>query len=323
MPKDKRCTKCSHTFDSAESLNQHISTVHSSPSCHLCHLCADGFSTSTQLQRHVEVQHCGKTESSHPYVCALCAESPENGPVSYTVQGLLTKHLQHAHGVPRTAAANMARAAAPQVPTSDSENQTEQVPDSPSCSTKPIKRLFVSGETAVYQCSRCDFSVEDRVSFVTHAVEHRPTVAGAVQCKECAASFTVTVALHRHLRLIHRIDVDIETYLQENGGAARCPTPDSSFTDDDLGSPAKLSNTSSLTSSGGRSTESAGNGRKILTSTKGDDDDDAPAECTVCYRVLLSKQLLRAHLRTHGIAFIQHTRRRLAAISPAARSPPT
>jgi len=272
-------------------------------------------------------QHFGKTEASHPYVCALCAESPENGRTSYTVQGLLTKHLQQAHGVPRTAAANMARAAAPPVPNSDSANETEPVQDSPRCSdneSQPVKRLFVSGESTHYQCSRCDFSAEDRGLFVVHAAEHSPTLAGAVQCKECAASFTVAAALYRHLRIVHRIDCDVDSYLRENGGATRCPTPESSSTDDDLAMPAPKSSCSSRTSSGSRGTESTRSVHKRSTSVKGnDDDDDAPAECTVCYRVFLSKQLLRAHMRTHGIAFIQHTRRKLASTSPVAVASPT
>lgn len=322
MPKE-RCTRCYQKFNDADSLKRHIATVHGSPGCHLCHLCADGFSTSMQLERHVEIQHCGKTETSHPYVCALCAESPGKGSVSYTVQGLLTKHLHHAHGVPRIAAANMARAAAPPAPTSDTADNTEQVQDSPNCSrseVEPVKRLFVSGETTPYQCSRCDFSVEDRAQFVTHAAEHSPPVAGAVQCKECAASFTVAVALYRHLRIVHRINCDIDTYLRENEGATRCRTPDSSSTDDAPASPAEPSSSFSKMSRGSRSTESAGSVRKLASSAKGDDDDDAPAECTVCYRVFLSKHLLRKHMRTHGIAFIQHTRRRLATTSPVAGS---
>jgi len=108
-----RCTRCSRTFDDTGLLDWHIVTVHGSPGWHLCHLCADGFSTIKQLERHVEIRHCGKMESSKGYVCALCSESPESRSVSYTAQGLLTKHLRNVHGVPHKAAANMARAAAP------------------------------------------------------------------------------------------------------------------------------------------------------------------------------------------------------------------
>jgi len=312
VPKEKICTRCSRTFDSAESLNHHISVVHGSPGWHLCHLCADGFSTSKQLERHVLIRHSGKTESSHAYVCALCAESSDNSPVSYAVQGLLTKHLQNVHGIPRIAAANMARAAAPPIQSTDLANKTEEVQESSSSETEPVKRLFVSGETTCYQCSRCDFSAEDRALFVTHASEHSPAVAGAVQCKECAASFTVASALYRHLRIIHRMDCNIDTYIRENSCTTSWSTPENSTTNNEWISPAALSSCTSLASSGGCG---KANVRKPATSVKGD-DDDAPAECTVCYRVFMSKQLLRAHMRVHGMAFIQRTRRMLAATSP-------
>jgi len=317
LPKEKRCTRCLQTFNDAESLNKHISVMHGSPGWHLCHLCADGFSTAKQLEQHVDTKHCGKTQSSHAYVCALCAESAEDGPVSFAIQALLTKHLHNVHSVPRIAAANLARAAGPSVLTTDSE----QVQDSPSCSSssiEPVKRLFVLGETTCYQCSRCDFSAEDRALFVTHATEHSPSVAGAVQCHECAAAFTVAPALYRHLRIIHRIDCDINTYLRENGYATSCCEPESSSADEECTSPVNVSNCSSLASSGGRSSESKANDGQLSKSVKGADDeeDDAPVECTVCYRVFMSKQLLRAHMRVHGMAFIQRTRRKLAVTSP-------
>jgi len=314
VEKEHRCKRCSRTFEDAKSLYQHVSTVHASPGWHMCHLCADGFSTIQQLEHHVETRHCGKAESSNGYICALCAESPESGLVSYVAQGLLTKHLRIMHSVPRKAAANMARAAAPTARSDD----TEQVQDSASCSVsehKPVKRLYVSGETTHYQCSRCNFSAEDRTAFVTHAAEHSPAVAGAVQCKECAASFTVASALYRHLRIVHQIDCDIDTYLRENGGAARCPTPDSSNTDDETEittMPPKLSSSLVPTSSGGHGTGSAASVGKVAQLVKSavDNDDDAPAECTVCYRVFFSRQLLRAHMRVHGMVFIQSTRRK-------------
>jgi len=308
--KENRCKRCSRTFDDAESLDRHISTTHGSPGWHLCHLCADAFSTSRQLERHVETRHCGKAESSHGYVCALCAESPETGSVSYAAQGLLTKHLRTVHCVPRKAAANMARAAAPLAESSDN---ADQVGDSPNCSeNEPVKRLYVSGETTRFQCSRCEFSAEDRAVFVAHATEHSPTIADAVQCKECATSFTVASALYRHLRIVHRINCDIDTYLRENGGVPRCPTPDQSGTDDESTSAPKRS---SLTETGGRGTGSTRSGGKVAEPVKSGagDEDDAPAECTVCYRVFLTKLLLRAHMRVHGMAFIQRTRRSLPA----------
>jgi len=312
------CTRCSQTFKDAESLKQHVSTVHGSPGWHWCQLCADGFSTSKQLQRHVEIRHCGKSESSHTYVCPLCAKSSDNPPVSFVIQSVLTKHLRSVHGIPRIAAANMARAAAPSAQTTDSE----QKQDSASCSSYeigPAKRLFVSGETACYQCSRCDFSAEDRVQFVAHASKHSPSLAGAVQCKECAASFTVAAALYRHLRVTHRMDCDIDTYLQENGLTTSCSTPDTSTTDDEWTSPVAPSSCSSVMSSGGYGSESKTSVKKVVTPVKGadDNDEDAPGECTVCYRVFTTKHLLRKHMRVHGMAFIQRTRRRLPVSSPA------
>jgi len=334
FPKEQRCTRCWQTFDGVESLEQHTTRVHGSPVWHLCHLCADGFSTGRQLERHVEVRHCGKAESSHAYVCALCAES--GAVVSFTVQGLLTKHLVNLHGVPRIAAANLARAAGPPTQTAESPNSTD-VPNSPAGSVSepepPVKRLFVRGETTCYQCSRCDYSAEDRAEFVRHAAEHSPTVAGAVQCKECAAAFTVAPALYRHLRVVHRIDQDIDTYLRENGisTGARCLTPDTLSADEEPSAAADRipSSSSSATSSGGRSGSSrpaAGSVGKVTTpTTRGgvEDDDDAPAECTVCYRVFLTKQLLRAHMRVHGMVFIQRSRRRLAPTASEVDVPTT
>ena len=322
IPKEKMCPRCSQTFSDAESLQQHVSMVHGSPGWHWCQLCADGFSTSTQLQRHVDIRHCGKTESSHAYVCPLCSRSPDNPPVSFTVQSVLTKHLRNMHGIPRIAAANLARAAAPSAQTTDSEKTQDGISCS-SCEVEPVKRLFVSGETTCYQCSRCDFSAEDRAQFVAHAAKHSPSLAGAVQCKECAASFTVAATLYRHLRITHQMHCDIDTYLQENGYATACSTPDISTVDDltaddERTSPVAPSSCSSLTSSGGYGSELKPVVKKLATPVKGDydDDDDAPGECTVCYRVFTTKHLLRKHMRVHGMAFIQRTRRRLPVSSP-------
>ena len=261
-------------------------------------------------------------------MCALCAESPKNESVRYAVQGLLTKHLQSAHGVPRKAAANMARAAAPTVQTTESPDKTEEVAvaDNSGCSnsvTEPVRRLFVSGEVARFQCSRCDFSVEDRAEFVVHAGKHGAALVGAVQCMECAGSFTIASALYRHLRIVHRIDCNIDTYLRENGGAPRCTTPDAWTTDDEPASP-ELSSYSLPASSGGHSAKSTASVGEAAAPGKDNagEDDDAPAECNVCYRVFLSKQSLRAHMRVHGMVFIQRTRRRLPTSPPTAAESP-
>jgi len=230
---------------------------------------------------------------------------------------MLTKHLRNVHGVPRIAAANMARAAAPSTQ-SGSGNDTDQLQDSPSSSNpkiEPVRRLFVSGQTTSYQCSRCNFAAEDRALFVAHASEHSSTVAGMVQCKECAASFTVAPALYRHLRITHRMNCDIDTYLRENGYATvanHCSTPDLVLTVDDerLSPTTSPANYSPLSPSGGCHSESSK--ESIGTPQKADDDDNAPGECTVCYRIFTTKQLLRAHMRVHGMVFIQRSRRRLA-----------
>jgi len=307
-PKQRSCTRCSQTFDNVSSLDRHVRTVHGSPDWHMCYLCADGFATTNQLKRHIQTRHCGKTESTHAYVCALC----EDGAAGFAVQGLLTKHLQSVHSVPRKAAANMARAAAPPVVDAGEspQNSRDQVLASPASNIEPVKRLFVAGELVHYRCSRCPFSAEDRAVFVAHAAEHSPAVSGAVQCKECAASFTVAPALYRHLRIVHRLNCDIDAYIRENGMASRCSSSSETVTADER-SPSEMSSGSSLVLSGGSKDSTS----KVVTPTKpsNDDDDDGPGECTVCYRVFLSKPLLRSHMRVHGMAFIQRTRRKLAS----------
>jgi Pyruvate/2-oxoacid:ferredoxin oxidoreductase delta subunit len=344
------CPQCQQQCTTDSALTQHQMMEHKTPTWHMCHLCADGFGNAEQLQQHISERHSGKARK-YIFICELCTASspaPDGStpppPQSFAVQSLLTKHLKKIHRIPRGLATSRAQAmalaagaASIQRKTEPSVEPIEQIASSSgrsgdTVSSMAVKRLYVSGEETGYQCARCDFSTVFRPEFVKHINEqHSPKTSSAVQCKECGSCFAVAPALHRHLHIVHHVKCDINTYLRENGGILASPTSsdDGSTTVSASGSPVLstrvLFSSNSSTSLSSRpdsiSQNSQDDKSKTISLSVADsdavEDSGVVHECTVCYRSFGTSHQLRGHMRAHGMAFIQRTKRMLASLQSA------
>jgi hypothetical protein len=293
------CMLCKRQFPDTVTLEEHKVAEHGVTKFHMCYLCADGFVDADALQQHIASRHTGRARI-HAFVCPICAESSDAVPRSFPQQGLLTKHLHSAHRMSRDEAAVRARAAASQVATGDVFTKTAT--NAPTDGSQAVRRLYVKGQTEFYHCAQCEFSTDDRDAFIAHVkVSHRPEPVDAVQCMECSQCFPVVPALQRHLRLVHRMSENIDRYLLKIG---RMPVV---VADADVDWPAREEDTKLTTP---RSATTSAASASKAQSESSVSANSSPLECTVCYRLFFTVDQLRAHMRVHGMAFIQGTRRK-------------
>lgn len=296
------CTLCKRQFLDSVTLEEHKVAEHGVTKYHMCYLCADGFVDADALQQHIASRHTGRARI-HAFVCPICTESSDSVPRSFPHQGLLTKHLHSAHRMSRDEAAVRARAAASQVASGDVISKTTS--GAPTDGSPAVRRLYVKGQTESYYCAQCEFSADDRDSFIAHVkVSHRPEPIDAVQCMECSLCFPVVPALQRHLRLVHRISENIDRYLLKIG---RMPA---FVADADVDLPSHEEDTKLSTPRSATTVAVNASKAHPESSTSA---NNSPLECTVCYRLFFTVDQLRAHMRVHGMAFIQGTRRKLSS----------
>jgi len=289
------CSLCERLFPDIAKLDEHKAAEHGVTKYHVCYLCADCFVDADALRQHVSSRHTGKVRV-HAFVCPICAETSDSVPRSFPHQGLLTKHLHTVHRLPREEATSRARLV------TFSANDDVIGPSTSNSSTEVVsvaRRLYVKGQTESYLCAQCHFSAEERSAFTAHVVAAHPVdPIDAVQCMECSQCFPVAPALQRHLRLVHRITDKIEEYLTSNGRA-------SAVSDNEATSPTCKDTKSSKPQTVCTPTSAP----KVKTEPSAT-CNGSPKECTVCYRLFFSVDHLRAHMRVHGMAFIQGTRRK-------------
>lgn len=166
------------------------------------------------------------------------------------------------------------------------------------------------------------------------------------QCPECGSMFVVRVALFRHLKLVHRIPEELsydselklfESFRAQQQSFVNCSSPPFSSFQNDLPADklAKLASLrpedihSSLANSpkatffsAESSSEHLPNKRQGLRSQIADSSNPGLSslssgegleqnECQVCYKIFDSQVELKIHMRVHGMAFIQGTKRNM------------
>lgn len=151
-----------------------------------------------------------------------------------------------------------------------------------------VRKLRVEGEST-YNCAKCEFSCSERASFLEHIKCH--CRENSHQCPECGVCFVVLPSLKRHLMIVHRVR-DFDRYFAETGFSLEIPT--SYDVDSDPEDIPVMPNTSVELSS------------EDLVSSP---EKESSLECTVCYRTFGDECAVRQHMRVHGMAFIQGTRR--------------
>lgn len=259
-----------------------LSDVDSSLCWFSCHLCEKTFRNSDDLQQHLKETHSGKSRQ-HAYLCWICREQSELK--SYPKAGMLIKHLKHFHKIARKNI-DYARIALSNGKDDAAVTADDAKPIQPPMS---VRKLRVEGEST-YNCARCEFSCSERVSFLDHIKCH--CRENSHQCPECGVCFVVLPSLKRHLMIVHRVR-DFDRYFAETGFSLDIPTSydvDSDPEDAHVVVP----NTSIKQSN------------EELASSP---EKESSLECTVCYRTFGDECAVRQHMRVHGMAFIQGTRR--------------
>jgi len=177
-------------------------------------------------------------------------------------------------------------------------------------SSSDVRRLRVAGDDSMtYTCSQCEFTATDRALFVAHIEEHRESYAH--QCAECGSCFSVLPALRRHLFAVHRVR-DFDKYCSDTGVSLET-TDDVTDVVDGC--------TLSMEAESDRVVATAVKVSKTVVSPRVSTSPvaiEGRLECTVCYKVFEDELTHRSHMRVHGMAFIQRTRR---SIPPVGVSP--
>lgn len=204
---------------------------------------------------------------------------------------MLIKHLKNFHKIARK---NIDYARIASFGNKDEEESaTADEEKSPKREASLVRNLRVEGD-ATYNCAKCEYSSTERGTFLEHIGKHR--LNESHQCLECGVSFVVLPSLKRHLFVVHRVR-DFVRYHSETGVSLDLPAvadPDSdpeSFASPDLDAASRVWSEAPDATSAEKESESSA------------------LECTVCYRSFTDQWTLRQHMRVHGMAFIQGTRR--------------
>ena len=300
------CAECNRKFNDNAKLQKHLQDEHGIVRWFPCHLCAKTFSDAVQAELHVKNVHSGKMKQ-HTYVCWLCADQ---GIIkSYTQPGMLTKHFHIIHKMARQLI-DRARILAMGASNAVSLVKAEAGSEESAVLGQPlsVRNLRTAGGgDVIYCCAGCDFSSEERKTFQVHILKHREDSSFA-QCLECGSCFTSKPTLKRHLIAVHRIR-DLDKYAADSG--AKLELIESHLemdlemeVDVEGKSPqlrAKISSVTNLTPKSKSGDESE---------TASSDQKKKVMECNVCYRKFEGLSALRLHMRIHGMAFIQGTRRK-------------
>lgn len=270
---------CSQSFVTLEELNQHRKNDHGLNLLFPCHLCGLTYENQVSLHRHIRLTHEAKR---HVYSCWICRSRKIKK--VFSSAAMLEKHVTTRHRIPKdqldyslfvreydTASDNELGGRNFQ---EDLKRKSRLEPDS------PVKRLRVEGEN-VFNCAKCVYSSEDRTVFLNHILTHK--IEKYVQCLECGLSFAVLPALRKHLFMVHKIK-DFDSYCQEKGIEQ---IKEEVLNDQDL----------VLTVQSDESEE-----------VQIEDEYQNPLECSVCHKMFESENKVRAHMRTHGMAFIRSKR---------------
>ncbi|KAJ8299854.1 hypothetical protein KUTeg_022601 [Tegillarca granosa] len=271
---------CQQSFVTLEELNQHRKNDHGLNLLFPCHLCGLTYENQASLHRHIRLTHEAKR---HVYPCWICRNRKIKR--AFSSAAMLEKHVTTRHRIPKDQLdySQFVR----EYDNSDENeiggsNFQEDLKRKQSRfeSDSPVKRLRVEGEN-VFNCAKCVYSSEDRTVFLNHILTHK--IEKYVQCLECGLSFAVLPALRKHLFMVHKIK-DFDSYCQEKGIE--------------------------------QIKEEVLNDQDLVLTVQSDESEDVivedefqnPLECRVCHKMFESENKVRAHMRTHGMAFIRSKR---------------
>lgn len=275
------CVDCNEIFSSKADLNNHRKEVHSY--LFPCHLCGLTYESQQSLRKHLRVSHEGK---AHVYPCLICRKKGIRR--IFTNVSVLEKHLASKHRVSKNQMSSSI--------VNEFAEEEDDVPNPPPKSIKstsehseltskidsPVKRLHIQGDQ-VFNCAKCRFGCEDRSEFLEHLKVHK--IDNSVQCLECGLCFAIIPSLRKHLFMVHKVK-DFEEYCQKEGIVVK---EEEEIEDEE-------SEGTSYTS----------------PAEESDQEDRDPLECRVCYRTFEDENKLRAHMRSHGMAFIRNKRKEKA-----------
>ena len=282
------CSVCDENFAERSELTRHLRAKHGIIPQWPCHLCGLTYESECDLKGHIVEVHEGKKAAAPPvFTCWLC-EDDDTTIRHFKKRRVLISHLAIVHRIPK---ANLDMSRLTPSDSSLTDGITVTSPVAPA-----VKRLKTDADSK-FVCAKCDFSGEDRVAFVAHIAKHC-TRDNPWQCHECGLCFTVRPSLRRHLFMVHRVK-DFERYNEEAGVDLDAPLVDlkQEEEDDEL----------VFGSFSGPTLPSLPE-PKVATSPSST-SSEKPLECTVCYKQFGDESAKRAHMRTHGMAFIYSRRR--------------
>ena len=282
------CSVCDENFAERSELTGHLRAKHGIIPQWPCHLCGLTYESECDLKGHIIDVHEGKKAAAPPvFTCWLC-EDDDTTIRHFKKRRVLISHLAVVHRIPK---ANLDMSRLTPSDSSLTDGATVTSPVAPA-----VKRLKTDSDSK-FVCAKCDFSGEDRVAFVAHIAMHC-TRDNPWQCHECGLCFTVRPSLRRHLFMVHRVK-DFERYNKEAGVDLDAPLVDlkQEEEDDEL----------VFGSFSGPTLPSLPE-PKVATSPSSTSSEKL-LECTVCYKQFGDESAKRAHMRTHGMAFIYSRRR--------------
>ena len=280
VPKRKQhrrysCSECSDNFEEEDDLDNHLVDAHGISPQFPCHLCSLVFSSSVLLKDHVHSSH--ETKSLNQEIICICCLRSRKKIRKLTSVASLEKHLIHQHRISKkTLDINLYLPAGQLSEDKGDEDNLEIHP----------RQMRVSGDSQ-YSCVKCTYTVDNRQEFLSHITKHNTSNSGA-QCQECGLCFTVAKSLKMHLFVVHKVH-DFTKYEKDNGVSFEMPVDTKEVS---------LKMRVNLPP------------KREITQAKSNlvQADEDKLECTVCYKVFETENILRTHMRTHGMAFIRSRR---------------
>lgn len=162
-----------------------------------CRHCDLSFNFTTSLKKHIRKDHDEKRKS---FVCWYCTDATK----TFTSSVMLKNHMSLMHGVKNPDFARM--------PRSLNLESKETSRKGPGPSVLGAKRDRDDGGEApaekrlktCFRCAKCDFATADCQEFEQHIPQHKAEES-TPQCHRCGLCFTSTLALNRHLHIVHKV----------------------------------------------------------------------------------------------------------------------
>lgn len=298
------CGECHQLFNQESWLSVHQKNIHPKKDALTCDACGLHYQTNSSLEKHMQTVHGGKTV----FCCYYCKEL--NVDRSFRCQNQLEKHLLAKH----SASLNEMK-----IEQSDDEEEEDEIsPTSEKTNCKnsrparksvdvPAKKAKASPvNEETYICAKCNFTSKKFKIFQLHIQEH-DAADDEMQCCICKLRFAAADSLRMHLFAVHKIKSNDAV---QNVKVNKSPVPKET----ENNSPCPVSQSPALNTSVENSestntvtVKSAGKEVQLAkpTSDTNSEMNSVTCECNVCFKKFETEHQLKAHMRTHGMAFIR------------------